>query len=285
LEIVMSYVFPVGPTPPPINNSDPGTNTSEPSATALQSSTSSTAPAGALQGRDPDLIFAGEKIMVNGRAYTVKDGDTLTSIAAANGTTVKALINENSMNEALLGPDAQGRYFSTATPQPPNGGATATAPTSANGTAAPNNTPSTGNTNTSPARNNTPGAPLDESSSNGPTRSTVNGTNNPPLQSPKLNDRDSAGIEGGPLIGPRLDAIPINNLPDGNSRMLTPWQVERAQVILRGISAGSNGPDGDFRQGGIHLDNQDKAILNWYMKEVLEIAAVPSPAGGGQLTA
>jgi LysM domain len=282
LEIVMSYVqSAVAPLPDNLPSRD--ANASEPSATTPADSTSNTAPAGALQGRDPDLIFTGEKIMVNGKAYTVKDGDTLTSIAAANGTTVAALIKSNDMNASLLGRNGpNGEYF-VASAQPPNGGAAATAPVTANGTAAPNNTPSAGNT--TPARNSTPGAPVDQPSSSEPPKSTASATDNPPLKSPKLSDKDSAGIEGGPLIGPRLDSIPMNNLPDGTSRMLTPWQVERAQTILRGISAGSNGPDGDFRQGGIHLDEQDKAILNWYMKEVLEIAAVPSPAGGGEFTA
>jgi hypothetical protein len=62
----------------------------------------------------------------------------------------------------------------------------------------------------------------------------------------------------------------MNALPDGNSNMLTPWQVQHAKQLLLDIQSGK------IEQGGIHLGEQDKAILNWYMKDVLQIAVVPT---------
>jgi hypothetical protein len=76
---------------------------------------------GNTQGRDPDLIYANEKLKVNGKSYTVKNGDTLTSIAKANGTSVDALIEENQFSASLLGKNAQGQYFATGGPQPAPG--------------------------------------------------------------------------------------------------------------------------------------------------------------------
>jgi LysM repeat protein len=90
---------------------------------------------GNLEGRDPDLIFAGEKILINGKEVIVKSGDTLSSLAAAHGTTVAKLIAENKMNASLLGQNGpNGAYFTPGGPQPANGGALA---------GAPNNTPQT----------------------------------------------------------------------------------------------------------------------------------------------
>lgn len=85
---------------------------------------------GNLEGRDPDLLFAGEKITVNGKEVTVADGDTLSSLAAKHGTTVEKLIAENKMNAALLGKNAQGDYFTSSGPMPtaPGGTTRRTAP-------------------------------------------------------------------------------------------------------------------------------------------------------------
>jgi LysM domain len=123
--------------PPPSNQSD-SDNTSEPSATAPTNSTNSTASAGSLKGRDPDLIFAGEKIMVNGKEYTVQDGDTLSGIAVKFGLAhagnqqeilngVVKLATENGMDLAKMDQKGFEGLTPTATsPQPPNGGHAAT---------------------------------------------------------------------------------------------------------------------------------------------------------------
>jgi hypothetical protein len=108
----------------------PATSSGDPKGTSPTGSGGGTHVFGNTEGRDPDLIFAGEKIMVNGKAYTVKDGETLSSIAAAHGTTVEALIKENKMDGALLGKDAAGAYYATGgSPQPSPGGTVASPPT------------------------------------------------------------------------------------------------------------------------------------------------------------
>jgi LysM domain len=79
-----------------------------------------------LTGRDPDLLYAGEtiKIEVNGKTinHVVKAGETLSSIAAANGVTVDALIKTNGMDAKLLGKNSAGDYFTSGGPQPAPGG-------------------------------------------------------------------------------------------------------------------------------------------------------------------
>jgi hypothetical protein len=79
-----------------------------------------------LAGRDPDLLYAGEtiKIEVNGKTinHVVKSGETLSSIAAANGVTVDALIKTNGMDRSLLGKNTAGDYFTSDGPQPAPGG-------------------------------------------------------------------------------------------------------------------------------------------------------------------
>jgi hypothetical protein len=230
------------PAPPPEIRPDPGTNTSEPSATAPSNSTSSTAPAGALQGRDPDLIFAGEKIMVNGKAYTVKDGDTLTSIAAANGTTVKALINENSMNEALLGPDAQGQYFSTTSAQPPNGGATAQPPNATN--------------NTAPS--STAAAPTAEpqsgSSATGPKGLPANTTTRNPVDQSLEPREEKTGLQG-ILIKDPGSALKVLQDKD-NQKSLKLGEFERLVVVLEFLQ---NDTSGNL---GSDLCQEDKNLFN-----------------------
>jgi LysM domain len=81
------------------------------------------------QGRDPDLLFAGEKIMINGKQVTVANGDTLSSLAAQHGTTVEKLIAENKMDASLLGQNGpNGAYYTSNALQPPPGGWTTVAP-------------------------------------------------------------------------------------------------------------------------------------------------------------
>lgn len=83
-----------------------------------------------FKGRDPDLIYAGETLKLpNGETYTVKAGDTLSSIAAAKGITVKQLMETNSFDTALLGKNGNGDYFA-AGPQPKPGDTVANGPTS-----------------------------------------------------------------------------------------------------------------------------------------------------------
>jgi hypothetical protein len=84
---------------------------------------------GNLQGRDPDLLFAGEKIMINGKEVTVADGQTLSSMAAQHGTTVEKLIAENKMDASLLGRNGpNGAYFTPGGPTPGPGDAVAPRP-------------------------------------------------------------------------------------------------------------------------------------------------------------
>jgi murein DD-endopeptidase MepM/ murein hydrolase activator NlpD len=74
-----------------------------------------------FKGRDPDLIYAGETLKLpNGETYTVKAGETLSSIAAAKGITVKQLMETNGFDTALLGKNGNGDYFA-AGPQPKPG--------------------------------------------------------------------------------------------------------------------------------------------------------------------
>jgi LysM domain len=84
---------------------------------------------GNLQGRDPDLLFAGEKIMINGKEVTVADGQTLSSLAAQHGTTVEKLIGENKMDASLLGRNGpNGAYFTPGGPTPGPGDSMAPRP-------------------------------------------------------------------------------------------------------------------------------------------------------------
>jgi LysM repeat protein len=78
-----------------------------------------TSELGVLEGRDPDLLAGGDVIAIgkdkDGKEqyYTVQEGDTLSSIAAANGTTLEALIEKNGFDAGLLGRNASGEYFSS----------------------------------------------------------------------------------------------------------------------------------------------------------------------------
>jgi pyruvate/2-oxoglutarate dehydrogenase complex dihydrolipoamide acyltransferase (E2) component len=148
-------LVPAASAPVNLPDSSPSSNAPDTS----ESQTNSTAPTGGLQGRDPDLIFEGEKILVNGKEYIVQKDDTLSGIAVKLGLAGKGnqkeifnavvkLANENGMDLTKMDQTGfEGLTTPTSTgPQPPNGGATATAPSAANGTAAPNNTPSTEST-------------------------------------------------------------------------------------------------------------------------------------------
>jgi LysM repeat protein len=128
---------PVVVSGPSILGSRGGSGGSSPSSSSSTSSgagpsASSDAPGtrviGDSKGRDPDLIYTGEKISVNGKSHTVKNGETLSSIARANGTSVDALIKENNMDASLLGKTSRGQYFSAGGPTPSPGGAQASAP-------------------------------------------------------------------------------------------------------------------------------------------------------------
>jgi LysM repeat protein len=133
-----------------------GSGQGESTSSGSPSSTGAGAPSGAaghdtkvfgnLQGRDPDLLFAGEKIMINGKAVTVADGDTLSSLAAKHGTTVEKLIAENKMDAPLLGKNGpNGAYYTPGGPQPAPGGSQTQPPNSpagTNGTTAPSAKPS-----------------------------------------------------------------------------------------------------------------------------------------------
>jgi LysM repeat protein len=131
------------------------------SSSLTQNSTSPPAipaPATAkLQGRDPDLIYVGEKIKLpDGSTYTVKDGDTLSGIAKAHGVSLASLIKLNGFNEQLLDEYKDGKLFKAhhvgdpmptapggatavpGTPQVPPTTSTTTAPDSANSNSSSN---------------------------------------------------------------------------------------------------------------------------------------------------
>jgi hypothetical protein len=120
-------------------SSDSGSTSSTPTGGSTGSG-GGTRVFGNLQGRDPDLIFAGEKIMINGKEVTVQSGDTLSSLAAKHGTTVDKLIAENKMDASLLGQNGpNGAYYTPGSPQPAPGGSQtppvdALAPQGPNGT-------------------------------------------------------------------------------------------------------------------------------------------------------
>jgi LysM repeat protein len=115
--------------PQPLQTGDEGSANTAAEPTTASSSAGSASAAhdtkvfGNLEGRDPDLLFAGEKIMINGKQVTVADGDTLSSLAAKHGTTVEKLIAENKMDASLLGKNGpNGAYFTPGGPQPAPGG-------------------------------------------------------------------------------------------------------------------------------------------------------------------
>jgi LysM domain len=129
----MTMIPPAVSAPIPTNHGGQSVNRSSDVQTTSNPSAPSSAGGGTkvfgnLQGRDPDLVFAGEKIMINGKSVTIGDGETLSSLAAKNGTTVDKLISENKMDSSLLGKNAQGQYFTPGGPQPANGGALTPAP-------------------------------------------------------------------------------------------------------------------------------------------------------------
>jgi LysM domain len=128
-------------SPAPLPSNDVGGSSAQSSSTPPgQPSTGGsrdTKVFGNLEGRDPDLLFAGEKIMINGKEVTVADGDTLSSLAAKHGTTVEKLISENKMDASLNGKNGpNGAWFTPGGPQPANGGSTTPPPNAT----APNNT-------------------------------------------------------------------------------------------------------------------------------------------------
>jgi len=144
----MSGMPPLAPPAPMVGSilqdggppsSDSG-STSSPNTGGSTGSGGGTRVFGNLQGRDPDLIFAGEKIMINGKEVTVQSGDTLSSLAAKHGTTVDKLVAENKMDASLLGQNGpNGAYYTPGGPQPAPGGSQtppvdALAPQGPNGT-------------------------------------------------------------------------------------------------------------------------------------------------------
>jgi LysM repeat protein len=241
----------------PSSGSSGTPNSSAPSGQPAASAGHDTKVFGNLQGRDPDLIFAGEKIMINGKEVTVADGDTLSSLAAKHGTTVDALIKDNKMDASLLGKNAQGQYFTPGGPQPANGGATTPPPNAttnaapAGNTTAPNNTPAPGSTNSG---------------------------GNPPVRQANLSSKDSYGLEGGPINQDRLFYLRQQPSTPPKGTELTAEQLTRVQEILSGLA------DGTIKDGGAGLSQQDKNILNLWMKENRVAVAVPG-TGTGSLSA
>jgi LysM repeat protein len=247
-----------------------GSGQGEPTSSGSPSSAGAGAPSGAaghdikifgnLEGRDPDLLFAGEKIMINGKAVTVADGDTLSSLAAKYGTTVDKLISENKMDASLNGKNGpNGAWFTPGGPQPANGGST---------TPPPNATTTTTQASNTTASNNTP-----TSNSTTPPSST-NSDGNPPVRAAHLGPKDSAGLEGGPIDQARLKYLLMQPLKPPEGTELTDEQLARVQQILKGLSTR------EIKNGGADLDQQDKNILNLWMKENRVALAVPGTGTG-----
>jgi LysM repeat protein len=124
-----------------------------------------TAPA-TLQGRDPDLIYVGEKIKLpNGNPYTVQVGDTLSGIARDHGVTLTKLIELNGFNAQLLDEYANGKLVKAhrvgdLMPGSPGSATTQTTATTTTGTPQTGTTVApTGTTNEANADPNKPGFP------------------------------------------------------------------------------------------------------------------------------
>jgi hypothetical protein len=251
-------------TPPAPTHDEGSPNTSgNPSNSPTSSNTGSandTKVFGNLEGRDPDLLFAGEKIMINGREVTVADGDTLSSLAAKHGSTVEKLIAENKMDASLNGKNGpNGAYFTPGGPQPANGGST-TPPLNAT-------------TNTEPASNTT--APNNTPASNSTTQaSSTNTDGNPPVRQAHLSGKDSAGLEGGPVGKERLPYLQGLPAKPPSGTELTDQQLTRVQQILSDLA------DGTIKNGGADLSQQDKNVLNLWMKEQRVAMAVPGTGTG-----
>jgi hypothetical protein len=81
-----------------------------------------------FKGRDPDLVYAGETVTVDGKSYTFKAGDTLADAAKALGMDSKALAEKLGMDMKLWGANGNGDYFA-AGPQPKPGDVQANGPT------------------------------------------------------------------------------------------------------------------------------------------------------------
>jgi LysM repeat protein len=95
-------------TATPIPSGNPATTPG--GATPTGTATTTSTPATPLQGRDPDLIYVGEKIKLpDGSTYTVKAGDTLSGIARDRGVTLAKLMELNGFNPKLLDEYANGR--------------------------------------------------------------------------------------------------------------------------------------------------------------------------------
>jgi LysM domain len=89
----------------------PTSGTQVPANTPVKSESSVT-QTNKLQGRDPDLIFAGDKIKLsNGEIYTAKSTDTLSGIASKTGNSLESLIKQNGFDSQLLGKNTNGKYF------------------------------------------------------------------------------------------------------------------------------------------------------------------------------
>jgi LysM repeat protein len=242
LEIVMADI--VSPVTLPSglpDQSDPGTNTSEPSAPS-----NSTATSGALKGRDPDLIFAGEKIMVNGKEYTVQDGDTLSGIAVKFGLAhagnqqeilngVVKLATENGMDLKKMDQEGFEGLQPTATgPQPPNGGATATAPN---------------NTATAPAAQAQNGA-----SATGPKGLSANTTTHNPVDPSLETNEQKTGLQGVLIKDPKA-ALDVLNGSD-NQKSLQPGEADRLREVFQFLVEDKSG------SMGADLCQEDKNLFN-----------------------
>jgi hypothetical protein len=220
----MSFHHMIEPSPRGAEGSASAAAETEPEATITSSpavstsTTSGTAVSGNLQGRDPDLIFEGETIMVNGKEYLVQKGDTLSGIAVKLGlaregnqqeilNAVVKLATENGMDLKKMDQDGfRGLEQPTATsPQPPNGGATAPVP--ANGA--------------------NPGAPLNESEG-----TTNSGTSTPVNQ---------ASGQGNGLWSSLLAADPEMKKDDGS--------LKTKKEIDSGIGGGPIKKGGDPEEG------------------------------------
>jgi LysM repeat protein len=222
--------------------SNSSANVSAPIAGSATSGSHDTKVFGNLEGRDPDLLFAGEKIMINGKQVTVADGDTLSSLAAKHGTTVEKLISENKMDASLLGKNGpSGAYFTPGGPQPANGGSTTPPPNATTNTAPVSNTTAPNNT---PAASNTTPAPNDNSR-------LASLVPDPNVQAQAQGSLNKGGEPTFKLIGGRIHQDRASNIlkeiNSGNTGGLSETELENLKIVLQeapGLGNGFNLPQG-----------------------------------------
>jgi hypothetical protein len=219
------------------------------------SPTSPSQPAGAghdtkifgnLEGRDPDLLFAGEKIMIGGKQVTVADGDTLSSLAAKHDIAVEKLISENKMGASLAGKNGPGgAYFTPGGPQPAPGGSQTQPP----------NSPTVANSTTTPST----ALSTAPSTSSAATPSASDSAEDKVIKL-KLDDNQqwkAAGLLGGLMNSKRAEGMLVkieSGEKSGNTHGFTPEELSDVKSGLH-----------SFQEKQTPLSETQKDLVNKYM--------------------